>query len=182
MQHMLMQRLATAALLRNPSASQQLLRLRLYHGRALIGKREVVGFGTNGSYSYIDTPDYPHPAIRFREDDAALTALRAKEKGDWKNLTIDEKKTLYRASYCRTYAEMLAPTGNWKAVTAGALFILSIGIWFSILAKKFLLPPLPESTSLENRIKALEFHLKNRTDPIDGISSEWDYKNNCWKK
>jgi hypothetical protein len=77
----------------NALTRQHLIRARLYHGRALIGKREVVGFGTNGSYSYIDRADYPLPAIRFREDDAQLQVLRQKEKGDWNALTIEEKKT-----------------------------------------------------------------------------------------
>lgn len=33
-----------------------------------IGSREVVGFGFNGSPSYIDRVDFPMPAIRFREN------------------------------------------------------------------------------------------------------------------
>jgi len=162
-------------------ARKQLIQARLYHGRALIGKREVVGFGTNGSYSYIDRPDYPYPAIRFREDNQELVALRAKEKGDWKSLTLDEKKTLYRASYCRTFAEMLAPTGDWKAIAAMSLFMLTTGLWLVILVKKFAMGPMPESTSMENRIKQLETYLRLRVNPIEGISSKWDYENNRWK-
>jgi hypothetical protein len=30
--------------------------------------------------------------IRFRKPDAEFRALREKEKGDWKNLTMEEKK------------------------------------------------------------------------------------------
>lgn len=63
-----------------------------YFGRAKIGKREVVGFGSNGEYNYFDAPDVPMPAIRFREEDAEIARLREKEKGSWKELTIDEKK------------------------------------------------------------------------------------------
>ncbi len=33
-----------------------------------IGKREIVGFGTNGDENYIDDVHYPFPAIRFKED------------------------------------------------------------------------------------------------------------------
>ena len=32
-----------------------------------IGKREVVGFGHNGEPEYIDTEEYPFPAIRYKE-------------------------------------------------------------------------------------------------------------------
>lgn len=42
--------------------------------------------------------------------------------------------------------------------------------------------PMPESTSLENRIAQLEYYLKLRVDPIDGLSAKWDYENNRWKK
>lgn len=31
-----------------------------------IGNREVVGYGGNGTQSYIDTFDFPMPAVRFK--------------------------------------------------------------------------------------------------------------------
>ena len=37
-------------------------------GRSKIGNREVVGYGMNGQYSYIDHINNPLPAIRFKED------------------------------------------------------------------------------------------------------------------
>ena len=43
---------------------------------------------------------------RFQEDSGEILKLREKEKGDWKKLTIAEKKQLYRASYCQTMAEV----------------------------------------------------------------------------
>ena len=46
----------------------------------------------NGKPIYIDCLHYPCPAIRFKENTADVMALREKEKGDWKALTIDEKK------------------------------------------------------------------------------------------
>jgi len=35
--------------------------------KAVIGKREVVGFGMNGQPSYLDRVDFPMPAIRYKE-------------------------------------------------------------------------------------------------------------------
>lgn len=64
-----------------------------YYGRAKIGSREVVGYGLNGAYEYFERMDFPYPAIRFREIKGDLVPLKEKEKGDWKNLTLDEKKT-----------------------------------------------------------------------------------------
>merc|ERR1719483_1855108 len=77
-----------------------------------IGNREVVGFGGNGEATYIDSVMAPFPAIRFKEDVGEIAALRVKEQGDWKKMTKEEKKALYRASFCQTLAEVEAPTGR----------------------------------------------------------------------
>lgn len=37
------------------------------HPRARIGNREVVGYGINGQYNYIDHVNNPFPAVRFKE-------------------------------------------------------------------------------------------------------------------
>lgn len=62
------------------------------YGRGRIGSREVVGYGLNGSYTYADRMDFPYPAIRFKEVKGDIVPLWEKQKGDWKKLTIDEKK------------------------------------------------------------------------------------------
>ena len=85
--------------------------------KLLIGKREVVGYGINGESNYIDTVMAPFPAIRFKEDVGEIATLRQKEKGDWKKMTKEEKKVLYRASFCQTLVESEAPTGEWKSVS-----------------------------------------------------------------
>ena len=56
------------------------------------GNRDIVGYGFNGNPTYIDREEWPAPAIRFKENTADVEALRQKEKGDWKKLTLDEKK------------------------------------------------------------------------------------------
>lgn len=60
------------------SPSLNIATIRLGHGQvgqydpelAKIGNREVVGYGLNGMPSYIDRPDVPAPAIRFKPNDA----------------------------------------------------------------------------------------------------------------
>jgi cytochrome c oxidase subunit 4 len=64
-------------------------------------------------------------------------ALREKEKGDWRKLTLEEKKALYRASFCLTFSEINAPTGEWKSIIGLACLFMSIGIWLVILEKLF---------------------------------------------
>lgn len=56
-----------------------------------IGHREIVGHGEIPYYT--DSFTVPCPAIRFREVDEALGKLREKEKGDWKLLSLEDKKT-----------------------------------------------------------------------------------------
>jgi len=43
---------------------------------------------------------------------------------------MEEKKALYRASFCQTFAEFQAPTGQWKQSIGIAMFLCSISLWF----------------------------------------------------
>ncbi|XP_050667844.1 cytochrome c oxidase subunit 4 isoform 1, mitochondrial-like [Leptidea sinapis] len=148
---------------------------------AKIGNREWVGYGFNGQPNYVDRPDYPLPAIRFQADNPDIQALRQKEKGDWRKLTLEEKKALYRASFCQTFAEFQAPTGEWKAILGWALVVASLSLWMYMGAKLFVYSPLPESFSEESQKAQLKRMLDMKVNPIDGLSSKWDYENNRWK-
>jgi cytochrome c oxidase subunit 4 len=64
-------------------------------------------------------------------------ALREKEKGDWKKLSIQEKKDLYRASFRQTFSEMEAPTGEWKGIIGMTLVLISSGLWLYLYFKIF---------------------------------------------
>jgi len=141
-----------------------------------IGKREVVGYGHNGAMVYLDRKDFPMPAIRWMEPNNAINALREKEKGDWKQLTMEEKKALYRASFRQTFAELDAPTGEWKLVLAWILFIFSGGLWM-LMGLRTISPPMVK----EDEMKKLEVMLQLGVDPVEGLSSKWDYENNKWK-
>lgn len=70
-------------------------------------------------------------------DDFLLQALREKEKGDWKKLSVQEKKALYRASFCQTFSEMKYPTGEFKMHIGSALIAASIAIYISLLLAAF---------------------------------------------
>ena len=67
----------------------------------------------------------------------SLQTLREKEKGDWKKLTMIEKKLLYRASFCQTLVEMEAPTGEWKSVVGIGAFIISLAFWAVLWLKVY---------------------------------------------
>lgn len=151
--------------------------------RAKIGNRDVVGHGINGTYSYVDHIAFPMPAVRWKENTPEVMALRDKEKGDWKKLSIEDKKALYRASFCQTYAEMLAPDGRWKSVVGFTLFFVSLSFWIYIWEKLYVYPPMPDTiTNMEKKQAQLRRMIDMRVDPIDGLTSKWDYENNRWKK
>ncbi|KAF6197658.1 hypothetical protein GE061_008624, partial [Apolygus lucorum] len=102
-----------------------------------IGAREVVGFGYNGVPTYVDRFDFPLPAVRWRPETPDIKDLRQKEKGDWKSLTVAEKKALYRASFCQTFAEMNAPNGEWKSILGGTLLLASSAVWLYMFFRLF---------------------------------------------
>jgi hypothetical protein len=57
-----------------------------------IGNREIVGYGLKGTPEYFDLAMFPCPSVRWEADTPAIAQLRNKEKADWKQLTVDEKK------------------------------------------------------------------------------------------
>jgi len=153
------------------------------HNKTMIGNRDVVGYGINGDYAYVDHIAFPMPAIRFKENTPDVMALREKEKGDWKKLSVEEKKALYRASFCQTYAEMRAPTGEWKTIIGCGLGFIALSYWMYMWAKVFVYPEMPDTiTNEEKRSAQLKRMIDLGVDPVDGLSSKWDYENNRWKK
>ncbi|XP_029048462.1 cytochrome c oxidase subunit 4 isoform 1, mitochondrial-like [Osmia bicornis bicornis] len=137
-----------------------------------IGNRDIVGNGYNGEPTYLDRVDFPMPAIRFKANTPDVMALREKEKGDWKKLSIEEKKALYRASYRQTFSEFLAPSGDWKACLGYTLMGCAFSIWLFMFLKTYAYPPLPESFSEESRLAQLERMQILEVNPITGISSK----------
>uniref|UniRef100_A0A348G664 Cytochrome c oxidase subunit 4 n=1 Tax=Odontomachus monticola TaxID=613454 RepID=A0A348G664_ODOMO len=133
-----------------------------------IGNRDIVGHGYNGEPAYLDRADFPMPAIRWKENTSDIMALREKEKGDWKKLSIEEKKQLYRASFRQTFSEMDAPTGEWKGIMGMSMLLFTSGLWLYLYFKTFAYPPLPETiTDPERQLAQLERMKKLDMNPIE---------------
>jgi len=148
-----------------------------------IGTREIVGYGMNGEETYIDHWAYPFPAIRFKEDTPDILKLKEKEKGDWKKLTVHEKKELYRASFCQTLVEVKAPTGEWKAVIGISLMAITLGIWGFIWVTTYAYEELPITMTDEGHLRALiQKMIDMRVGAVDGFTSNYDYEKNEWKR
>ncbi|CDS39500.1 cytochrome c oxidase subunit IV [Echinococcus multilocularis] len=150
-----------------------------------IGNREIVGFGRNGNPQYLDDPRFPYPSIRFRENDDVVSefeALRKKELGDWKNLTIDEKKQLYRHSFRMTLAETMAPHPRWKLSVAWACFLMSAAMLYLSFVKSVVLNlPTMKYAQKDYKEALLYRRLYSRDGPIDGLVSSFDFENMRWK-
>ncbi|XP_055851796.1 cytochrome c oxidase subunit 4 isoform 1, mitochondrial [Episyrphus balteatus] len=178
-------RLITLAAMRQAAAAvpknAQVGSVASIHTMDKIGKREIVGYGWNGSANYRDRVDYPMPAIRFREPNNEILALRKKELGDWKKLSIEEKRALYRASFCQTFAELKAGTGEWKMHIGFALMAASVGIWVCILMNLFVYDELPITFDEEHQKAQLKRMLDLEMNPVLGVSSKWDYEKKQWK-
>lgn len=147
-----------------------------------VGKREWVGHGRGGMPNYFDCLSFPYPAIRFREWDSAYEALRQKEKGDWKNLSLEEKKQIYRNSFRYTLAEVQAPTGRWKLSLGYALLILSLGSVTLLTFRKLFMPEFPKSFDEEWLLRSMYKQVMIGFNPVQGVGSKFDYENNRWKE
>ncbi|CAL1284464.1 unnamed protein product [Larinioides sclopetarius] len=68
---------------------------------------------------------------------ASLYALKQKEKGDWRNLTLEEKQALYCMSFSQPFCDLVEePADEWKLILAGTftamgLMILGMYAWIS---------------------------------------------------
>lgn len=52
-------------------------------------------------------------------------------------MSVEEKKALYRASFCQTYSEMRAPSGEWKSILGCTLGLVAVSYWMYMWAKVF---------------------------------------------
>ena len=148
-----------------------------------IGSREIVGFGRTGEPEYFDANDLPLPSVRWAEDSAEIKKLREKAKGDWGNLSVEEKKALYRADFRITLAELNAPTGEWKFTTGLLLGLMGLSVWvYYYVSKNIYDYPRPPSASHEHQARMLERMIAEGQGRVHGVSAKWDYEKGDWKK
>ncbi|XP_026318309.1 cytochrome c oxidase subunit 4 isoform 2, mitochondrial-like isoform X2 [Hyposmocoma kahamanoa] len=108
-------------------------------------------------------------------------SLKLKELGDWKMLCQEDKKMLYRVSFCQTFSEFQHPTGTWRLVLGVVLFVSSWGFWLMIFTEYYVRDTPPESLEEFNQKEQLRRMLEIRANPIDGISSYWNYDREDWR-
>lgn len=146
-----------------------------------IGNRDIVGPSHSVNYDYFDTPDFPMPSVRFASNTPEVLALRKKEKGDWKQLTLEEKKQLYRNTFCQTYAEMTAPTADWKRITALFFYTIAASILLFLYNVTYY-GRRPVTYDREHHQAMLASMLMKNVGRYSGVSSKYDFEKNEWKK
>jgi len=146
-----------------------------------VGNRDIVAEGINSTPFYVDLTIIPMAAVRFGENTPEVLARREKEKGDWKALSLEDKKAIYRDNFCQTFSEIRAPTGEWKVMLTGVLSAIAISGVMLVLFKKYVLPPLPASINESWQHKQLEQYVIRMQGQVDGVASKWDYEKNQWK-
>ncbi|CAI2293381.1 unnamed protein product [Caenorhabditis sp. 36 PRJEB53466] len=152
-----------------------------YWGPEKAAGRELVGYGCNGDNIYQDRLDYWYPAIRFRKEDNVIAPIRTKEQADWKNLSAEEKKLLYRYSFRQTLSEFEAPTGYWKVITAVVLSVLGLATYYAILLNVYVYPELPPTFQNEYKEAQVERALVLEKGNFLGAPTHYDYEKQKWK-
>ncbi|NWR26001.1 COX41 oxidase, partial [Emberiza fucata] len=117
-----------------------------------------------------------------RELSAQQRALKEKEKASWSALSAEEKVELYRIKFNESYAEMKKGTNEWKTVLGGVLFFLGLTGVILIWQKHFMYGPIPHTFSDEWLSAQTKRMLDMRVNPVQGITAQWDFDNNEWKK
>ncbi|KAM4738302.1 cytochrome c oxidase subunit 4 isoform 2, mitochondrial [Anableps anableps] len=131
---------------------------------------------------YYDRLDTPLPDKPFKDVlSDAEESLKQKEKGPWSQLTNEEKIALYRLMFSQSYAEMKAPTGEWKTVVGGMFFFLGftgLVVWWQRI---YVYPPHPRTVDDDWQAMQLQRMLDMRINPVEGFSAKWDYDKGQWK-
>ncbi|TMS12787.1 cytochrome c oxidase subunit 4 isoform 1, mitochondrial [Larimichthys crocea] len=133
--------------------------------------------------AYFDARDAPLPDIRYVQNlSPEQKSLKEKEMGPWAALSNEEKIALYRISFNQSFAEMNRYTPEWKTVFGALMAFVGLTGLIVIWQRMYVYGPVPHTFDPEHKAKELQRMLDMRINPVQGISSKWDYENKQWKK
>ncbi|XP_019391517.1 PREDICTED: cytochrome c oxidase subunit 4 isoform 1, mitochondrial [Crocodylus porosus] len=147
------------------------------HGQVVVGTEDA------SLPVYVDVRNIPLPDAQYVKNlSVEQKALKEKEKASWNALSIDEKVALYRIKFNQSFAEMNKGTKEWKTIFGATAFFLGFCGLALIWEKKYVFTPVPHTLSEDWVAKQTKRMLDMRINPVEGISSKWDYEKNEWKK
>nr|XP_033796914.1 cytochrome c oxidase subunit 4 isoform 1, mitochondrial [Geotrypetes seraphini] len=133
--------------------------------------------------AYFDNRVIPLPDVMYLQHLTPVQkALKEKEKGSWGTLSRDEKLELYHIKFNKTYAKMNKGSKEWKTVIGGMFFFIGFTALIVIWQRMFVFGPVPHTFSEEWVAMQTKRMLDMRMNPVQGLSSKWDYEKNEWKK
>ncbi|NP_001079903.1 uncharacterized protein LOC379593 [Xenopus laevis] len=132
---------------------------------------------------YYDHRVFPLPDIPFQTElNSQEKTLKERERGPWKQLSQEDKISLYHIKFNKTYAEMNKPSNEWKTVF-GTIFIFfgltGLIVWWQ---RVYVYPPKPHTLADDWKAMQARRMLDMKISPIQGFASKWDYEKNEWKK
>ncbi|XP_030060406.1 cytochrome c oxidase subunit 4 isoform 1, mitochondrial [Microcaecilia unicolor] len=133
--------------------------------------------------TYFDNRAIPLPdAMYLQHLSPDQKTLKEKEKGSWGTLSKDEKRELYHIKFNETFAKMNRAKQEWKTVVGGILFFVGLTGLVVLWQRIYVFGPVPHTFSDEWVAQQTKRMLDMRVNPIQGLSSKWDYEKNEWKK
>ncbi|KAL7673463.1 hypothetical protein ACOME3_008319 [Neoechinorhynchus agilis] len=159
-----------------------------YHQQTLyypyIGAREILCKTSHARVGYWDDPREPCAEVRYGLDTPEMRELKQKERDShWSELSLDEKRRLYRHSFRQTISEITAPNYEWIWVSGVTLILISICIIANGIVRKTSMidytnaPPRDEEMQKKYLIRTIQ----QGQNKITGIASHWDYERGTWK-
>ncbi|KAJ3279311.1 Cytochrome c oxidase subunit 5A [Borealophlyctis nickersoniae] len=121
------------------------------------------------------------PRLPEAERGAIADVLHEAQKGDWKKMSMEQKRAAYYIAY-GAYGPRTGPNpaSKYKIATWTTIFV-SAAITGSILWKKYVIPDLPTMTKEWKEAEA-QIALERRVDPFSKEYKEYAKKQEALKK
>jgi len=168
-------------------AIQQTQRMRLSTSTRILGGGGFAGIDNRDPnidhdvYESIYTP-IPNNGRTIKYTGEML-AIKEKEAGDWKNMTVDEQMSLYNSYFNLSMADMVRGSDRWKSVFGFTLVLVGMTFLAQVFLNTFITNrEIPYTLQEEYVAAATKKLIQAHDGPLTGYSAMWDYENNCWKK